>query len=254
MRAIFYVIIPAVAFALVLVNAFFGHMIFESGDLVLNKYAIYIHLQPEWDSHPRNIIYDVTNSWYRTGDAPGPANATYNENRLQKINGRQFVELKHGFSDCRDEWSPIIYRQAIDAVRHEVDYLYGVQLSANPGISVYPDVENTGHDSGQQAQKIRDGYAQFIPVCTSREKTTYDYSIRTDDVGFDVYFVASQQQAEDFYGGDFGHYGESGCFARNMKSFSGTCDVERGGGLLVIVPDELESSTSKITVNLYERD
>ena len=59
-----YFLIPLIAIILILSNAFFGHLIFSSPyGQDINKYSIYVHLQPEWNSYPGNIIYDITNVW-----------------------------------------------------------------------------------------------------------------------------------------------------------------------------------------------
>ena len=258
MKNIVYVIIPIVGFTIVLINALFGHLLFESDtEQVANKYSIYVHLQPEWNSNPKNLIFDVTNSWYKKStDKTIETDSTYNTNQLQYLNEKSYVELKHDFSHCQDEWTPILYRKAIDTVRHEIEYLQGEQLSTDPEISIYPDVTNSNYDLANQQQKIKDGYAQFIPICTSNEKTSYDFSIKidNDDIGFDVYFVSSEDQRENFYSSSFSFYEQSGCFAQNKKSFSGTCnDIEKNSGLLVVIPDELKPWVTKITVNLYEK-
>lgn len=259
MKNIFYVIIPAVAFLLILSNALFGHLLFASDtEQVANKYSIYVHLQPEWNSNSKNLIFDVTNSWFKaeSNEKIKTDESTYNTNQLQYINGKSFVELKHDFSECQDEWLPILYGKAIDTVRHEIEYLQGNQLSTDPEISIYPDVTNSEYDLNSQRQKIKDGYAQFIPICTSNERTSYDYSIKTnnDDIGFDVYFVSSEQRLDDFFNSDFVYYSQPGCFGENKKSFSGTCEnLGKDSGLLVVVPDELNPWVTKITVNLYEK-
>lgn len=264
-RRILYVAVPAAAFALVLSNALFGHLL-GAGDAeqVANRYSVYVHLQPEWDSHPRNIIFEVTNSWYKSrggegggGGAGGDA-ATYNENRLLSAGGKEYVELRHGFSECRDEWQPILYRRAIDAVRHEIEYLQGGQLHIDPSVSMYPSVPNEAYGGADHDSLMRSGYAQFIPVCTSAEaSTTYEYSVRTDatGIGIDAYFVPSESQRDAYYGdGGFEASEERGCSARNMRSFSGACPgVGPGGGLLLVLPDALDKSVTKVTVNLYER-
>ena len=66
MNKIFYAIIPILAFSLIFVNAFFGHLIFTSeSQEVVNKYSVYVHLLSEWQSDSKNIIFDVTNSWHK---------------------------------------------------------------------------------------------------------------------------------------------------------------------------------------------
>lgn len=263
-RRILYAAVPAAAFVLVLSNALFGHLI-GAGDAeqVANRYSVYVHLQPGWESHPRNVIFEVTNSWYRAPggeeDSEGEGgSATYNENRLLSAGGKEYVELRHGFSECRDEWQPILYRRAIDAVRHEIEYLQGGQLGIDPSVSMYPSVPNEAYGGAEHDELMRSGYAQFVPVCTSAESaTTYDYSVRTDagGIGIDAYFVTSGQQRAAYYGeGAFEPLGGRGCSASNMRSFSGSCHgVPPGGGLLLVLPDALDQSVTKVTVNLYER-
>lgn len=64
MRGILYAVIPAVVLGLVLANAFYGHVLFGYAyDRAINKYSVYVHLQPGWESHPGNILFDVTNVW-----------------------------------------------------------------------------------------------------------------------------------------------------------------------------------------------
>ena len=169
MRKILYVVIPIIAFSIIFVNAFFGHLIFASETQeVLNKYSVYIHLLSEWKSDSKNIIFDVTNSWYKSGKASMVNHVfdaefkEYNVNQLHEINGKSYVELKHEFSDCQEEWQPMLYRKAVDTVRHEIEYVQGQQLSTDPSVSVYPDIENKNYDSLQQQSKIRNGFAQFF--------------------------------------------------------------------------------------------
>lgn len=65
MKNYLYVLIPIVAFLIILTNAFFGHELFASTEQVANKYSVYVHLQPDWNSYSKNIIFEVTNSWYK---------------------------------------------------------------------------------------------------------------------------------------------------------------------------------------------
>ena len=264
MKKTLYVIIPIIAFCIIFVNAFFGHLIFVSETQeVLNKYSVYVHLLSEWKSDSKNVIFDVTNSWHKS-NKPNNVNHVfdaeskeYNINQLHETNGKSFVELKHEFSDCQEEWQPMLYRKVVDAVRHEIEYVQGKQLSTDPSVSVYPDVENKNYDNIEQQLKIQDGFAQFFPICTSKDTTSYDYSVKTDnkDLGFDVYFVSSSLQRENFSDSKFNHYSGTGCYGQNKLSYSGTCNnVGKNSGLLVVFPDDLIPWTTKVKVNLYENN
>lgn len=263
MKKVLYMIIPIVAFSILLVNAFFGHLFFVSDtQQVIHKYSVYVHLLSEWNSDSKNIIFDVTNFWYKS-DIDNKENHVfnaeskeYNTNQLQTANDKSYVELKHEFSDCKEELQPMLYKKAVDAVRHEIEYVQGKQLSTNQNISVYPNIENKNYDNSEQELKIKDGYIQFFPICTSKDITSYDYSIKTDnkDLGFDVYFVSSSVQREEFSNSDFDYYPEPGCFGQNKQSYSGTCNnLQKDSGLLVIFPDEFKPWTTKVTINLYEK-
>ena len=106
---------------------------------------------------------------------------------------------------------------------------------------------------------IKDGFSQFIPICTSKEITSYNYSIRTNSeaVGFDVYFVSSIEERNDFHDSEenFDFYTNDGCFAKNKKSFSGFCEnVKKNSGLLIVIPDALDKPLTKFTVTLKENN
>ena len=264
MKTIYYAMIPLIAFFIIFANAFFGHMIFASEtQKVVNKYSVYVHLLSEWKSDSKNIIFDVTNTWHKsdkinsTNHVFDAESKEYNTNQLHEINGKSYVELKHEFSDCQEEWQPMLYRKAVDTVRHEIEYVQGQQLSADPSVSVYPDIQNKNYDNSEQQSEIKNGYVQFFPICTSRDTTSYDYSVKTDnkDLGFDVYFVSSSIKGEQFIDSEFDYYAESGCYAQNKQSYSGTCNnIKKDSGLLVIFPDNLKPWTTKVTVNLYENN
>jgi len=262
MNKILYAIIPALVFSIIFVNMFFGHLIFASETQeVVNKYSVYVHLLSEWQSDSKNIIFDVTNTWHKSDKFSDinhvfdAESKEYNANQLYEINGKSYVELKHEFSDCQEEWQPMLYRKVIDTVRHEIEYVQGQQLSTDPSVSVYPNIENRNYDNLEQQSKIKNGYIQFFPICTSQDTTSYDYSVKTDnkDLGFDVYFVSSSIQREHFTT-DFDFYEKPGCFGQNKQSYSGTCkNIPKNSGLLVILPDDLNPCTTDVTVNLYEK-
>ncbi len=268
MKKKFYVIIPIIAFSIIFINAFFGHLIFDFGsEQDINKYSIYIHLQPEWKSYPRNIIFDVTTVWtnpesstnnpFFDPDIDVRPKTEYNINELQYVNDKPYVELKHEFSDCKNEWKPIVYRHWVDTVRRQFSYLMGSQKNSDPYVVVYPKISNKEYDLSEQKTKLGSGYSHFIPICTSKDVTSYDYSVKINDekLGFDVYFVPSIEEPENYLKNtNFNHYQDDGCFGKNFQRFSDTCEnINHDSGLLIIVPDELNNSVTKITINLHEK-
>ena len=268
MKKSLYYIIPIIAFGLVLTNAFFGHLIFGSPyDQDINKYSIYVHLQDNWKSTPGNILFDVTNVWSNPNpdsDAKSfsinPYDLSelidYNSNQLQYQNEKSYVELTHEFSNCDSNWKPMLYRYVIDGFRNQIEIIQGSQLNDDPYVSLMPNIPNQEYDESSQQILIKDGYAQFVPICTSQDSTDYEYSISINDpkVGFDAYFVTSTEEVSKFLNGEsFSFYEQGECMAHNFRSYSGVCrNVGQDSGLMIILPDNLELSITKVRISLHE--
>ena len=248
---------------MILINDFFGHLIFDLElDQAINKYSVYIHLQPQWNSYPKNIIYYVTAVW----DNPKPntndpyyepelniqLKTEYNTNELNYINNKAYVELKHEFSDCKNEWKPILYRRLVDSITSQLRNWSGTQLNSDPYIVQYPKISNEKFAETDYSL----GYSYFIPICTVKEITSYEYSIKVndEDLAFDVYVVPSIEELENFQNNsNFEYYQDEGCHGLNFKVFNGKCEnINKESGLLIVIPDELNFSVTKITINLHE--
>jgi len=264
-----YFIIPFIAILLILSNALFGHLIFDSPyDQDINKYSIYIHLQPEWSSYPGNIIYDITNVWSNPNTKSNVkafdfdlSNSTlftdYNSNQLQYQKQKSFVELKHEFSNCESSWKPHLYRYIIDSIRTNIELIQGTQLNNDPYVSIYPNILNEKYTSNKQNEIIKQGYAQFIPICTSNDLTSYEFAVSINDknTAFDVYFIPSALELDNYLEDrSFTFYTQEGCFAINHNSFSGICNnVGKNSGLLIVIPDNLKLSLTKVKISLHEK-
>ena len=270
MRTIFYVIFPVVAFSLILLNMLFGHLLYNSPyDQDINKYSIYVHLESNWESYPGNVLYEITNVWSNPDPETSLNTFNYdpsiqtslvtdhNYNQLQFQNQKSYVELKHEFSNCESSWKPILYRYAIDSVRNNIEYMQGNTLNKDPYVQIFPDITNENYNLEKQQQLVKQGFVQFIPICTAKDTTSYDYSVSINDekIGFDVYFVDSKDQFDNYISNkSFSHYNQSECFSKNQVSYSGTCNnVGSEAGLLIVIPDQLDLSLTKVRVNLHER-
>jgi hypothetical protein len=112
-------------------------------------------------------------------------------------------------------------------------------------------------DPTEHESQIKQGYSQFIPICTEKDITSFDYSVRINDdsVGFDVYFIQSIKEQDNYDQNKKFQYYETGkCFGKNYASFSGTCyDVGKDSGLLIVIPDNLSLPLTKLDVWLYEK-
>lgn len=244
--------IVVVALGAIFLNALYGHYLYGTlHDQSLNKYSVYVHLQPGWSSAPANILYDVTISW--NGEAT-PDAIHYNTNTVSDTQNKQVVLLRHGFSDCDSAWSPPLYRYGVDQLRSVIQNAQNLQLNLDPYVPQLPDIPNTSYSKAEQASLVRQGYAQFIPVCISSEISSFVYtvSVNDPDIGFDVHFVPSLQEAEDYFDVD-ASFEEYDCAALNRHSYTGYCSgVGTESGLLIILPDRLQQSLTQVTVSLQE--
>ena len=225
-----------------------------------NKYSNYVHLQPEWKSYPRNILFDVTTQWDKNyndnslEESKKPhQGAQQRINQLQYLEGKPYLEVKYDYIDCSYQW--IHYaRQGTDMFASYLDYMTGKQKESN-NFTTFSIIKNTDLENGKEFDS-NNVYSQFIPICTSKKITSFDYGIRVDDkeLSFDVYFVPSIKERHNFHHDQdaFTHYSKEGCFGEKYQSFSGTCNVNQDAGLLVIIPDDLQRSLTKVTVKLKE--
>jgi len=268
MKKIFYVIIPITAFILILSNALFGEILFDSFyDQDINKYSVYVHLQQDW-KHAGNILFDVTNVWSDTKSKSNKKDfhnespdislfSNYNSNQLQYQHGKSFVILKHEFSNCDSNWKPVSYRYIIDSLRSKIDLIKGTKLNDDPYVTIVPNNLNFNYDAEKQKEYAKQGFVQFIPICTSNETTSYEYSVSLNDknIGFDVYFVPSEEEFKNYLKKDsFEFYSQDDCHAQNYHSFSGVCkNVGKESGLLIVLPDELELALTKVQVIIHEK-
>ena len=89
------------------------------------------------------------------------------------------------------------------------------------------------------------------------DTTTYDYQVSIGDShhGFDVFFVPSQTEYDKYHKGEkFQYYSSGDCFAINHLIAVGTCyGVSNTAGLLIVMPEELDHTPTKITVKIQEK-
>jgi len=167
-----------------------------------------------------------------------------------------YILIQHDNTNCHDSWEPHYARFGADIIRHQIEYITGLQSSPDPNITLYSQITSK-QDPSEHELQIKSGYSQFIPICTEKDTSTFDYSVRINDdkVGFDVYFVQSIQEQENYdQNNNFQYYLTGQCFGKNFASFSGTCyNVGKDSGLLIVIPDNLSLPLTKFDVWLYEK-
>lgn len=217
-----------------------------------NEYSNYIHFQPEWKSYPRNLILDVNTTWDRIV-VPGEEEDTdysnhgakQRQNGLHYVNSKPVVLVQYDYMNCQTQWFHYA-KTGLDFLGYQFDLL-----------KQHKSIHNTIYSDESQSQKLKNGFAQFVPICTSKDSTNYKYSITVDDdkFGFDVFFVPSYAQQWNYflYPDSFEYFSEPGCYGQNYQKFYGQCmNVGKDSGLLIVIPDELHRPMTKITIKLDE--
>lgn len=86
---------------------------------------------------------------------------------------------------------------------------------------------------------------------------TYGFAVSINDknTAFDVYFIPSEIELGGYLEDrSFTFYTQDSCFAINHNSFSGICNnVGKNSGLLVVIPDNLTLSLTKMKISLHEK-
>ena len=231
----------------------------DESQIQVNKYANYVHFQPEWNSYPSNLLFDVTNTWNRTSTLVSDsenttvpkAGALTHVNLLHYLENKPYLEVQYDYLGCNYQW--IHYaKYSADILSSKLDFAAGKQLDSDHSSALFSLVpSNVNYDKTNPVSV----YSQFIPLCTSQNSTSFEFGVRIDDKekGFDVYFVDSKDQRDNYHSDskEFVYY--PGCAGINYQSFSGTCHgVDKVSGLLVVIPDNLDKPLTKVYVKLKE--
>lgn len=259
MRKLYYFVVAAI----IIIILYYLVSVFVLQQQAINKQSIYVHLQPEWHSYPGNLVYEITNVWSQTNEKPLTPEAKLvlsketNVDELRYTHGKSYILVQNSNTNCHESWEPHYARFGADVLRHQIEYAAGQQKNPDPSITMYNPIYSK-QDKSEHDSQIKSGYSQFIPICTSKDVTSFDYSIKLNDdqVGFDVYFVPSIKEQENYdqNNGQFKHYTDGECAGINYERFSGTCkNVGKDAGLLVVIPDNLTLPLTKFEIWLYEK-
>ena len=175
----------------------------------------------------------------------------------QKHLGFKFQELVQvglGDSHCGGNWHPFSSYTVEGLMTHEIGHAIGLGHSENPADIMYSTIE-TNYGLIEKKFSVDEGHALFVTGCTTKNTTNMNYQVASDNErnGFDVYFVPSQESLENWSENEkFEIYSDSKCFGEGYVNYPGTCQVEFGSGLLIIMDKKLIGSKANITVKFSE--
>lgn len=168
--------------------------------------------------------------------------------------GANFIEIGLGDSSCGDTWRGYHPSTIQNIAIHEIGHILGHDHSPDPNNIMYPNLQNKQYLHESYEQTTAPGYIHYFPLCTSRNISSYDLQISADNTdSFDVYFIPSHDEFDNFVDGSFQYYSDSQCWAKNVQEFRGTCnDLSRDAGLLVALPSSEFDGLVKLSIVLQE--
>jgi len=247
------------------------------GVMVPNVYAetwyYYVEPLPEYASYANNVMELSTTAWEDANDnlqfieVSSPQQANFQVQWVKEFGvehvgyayGSWFIEVGLGDSNCGDGmWQPYSEQYTTDIMTHEIGHVLGFDHVNDPDSIMYPVAINWEYGNVEIKETLTSGYGYFQPICTSKDVTTFDWHVSSDDptYGFDVYFVPSINEFDNWRDGEsFNYFEGDGCSAENMLSVGGTCKgVTQDSGLLVIMGDDATEPLTEITLNFQENN
>ena len=247
------------------------------GVMVPSVYAetwyYYVEPLPEYASYANNVMELSTTAWEDANDnlqfieVSSPQQANFQVQWVKEFGvehvgyafGSWFIEVGLGDSNCVGEmWQPYSEKYTTNIMTHEIGHVLGFDHVNDPDSIMYPTAINWEYGNVETKKTLTSGYAYFQPICTSKDVTTFDWHVSSDDptYGFDVYFVPSINEFDNWIDGEsFDYFDGDGCYAENMLSVGGTCEgLTQDSGLLVVMGDTATEPLTDITLNLQENN
>jgi hypothetical protein len=245
---------------------------FVFNDAFAETWYYYVEPLPDYASYANNVMDLSTTAWEDVNDdlefieVTSPEQANFQVQWVKEFGvehvgyayGSVFIEVGLGDSHCGDgkTWQPFSENHVTNIMTHEIGHVLGWEHVDDPNSIMYPVALNWEYGIVETSKTLTNDYGYFSPICTSKDSTTFDWHVSSDDstYGFDVYFVPSVSEFNSWVeDGTFSYFDDDGCFAENMISVGGTCEgVTQESGLLVLMGDKTTEPLTEITLAVQE--
>ena len=246
---------------------------FASSDAFAETWYYYVEPLPNYASYATNVMDLSTTAWEDANDdlefieVTSPEQANFQVQWVKEFGvehvgyayGSWFIEVGLGDSNCgTGMWQPYSEKYTTHIMTHEIGHVLGWDHVDDPDSIMYPVALNWEYGIVETSKTLTNDYGYFSPICTSKDSTTFNWHVSSDDptYGFDVYFVPSIDEFDSWVeDGTFSYFDDTGCFAENMISVGGTCEgVTSESGLLVLMGDKATEPLTEITLAVQENN
>jgi hypothetical protein len=212
MKPVFIIAIVAVAMIGVMVPSAFAE-----------TWYYYVEPLPEYASYANNVMKLSTDAWEEANndlqfiEVGTWEQADFRVSWVKEFGvehvgyafGSWFIEVGLGDSNCGSGmWQPYSEAYTTNIMTHEIGHVLGFDHVNDPDSIMYPTAINWEYGNVETKKTLTNGYGYFQPICTSKDVTTFDWYVSSDDptYGFDVYFVPSVNEFDNWADGKSFNY------------------------------------------------
>lgn len=234
-----------------------------SYEITRNTYLVYVDPLPSWADYASSAVHDATKYWeqanpklkFYVAKTPQDADFTikwtkdFGQDHVGYAYGSKFLEVGLGDSNCLSQWVQYSPNHVTTIMTHEIGHILGHDHSNDPNDIMYPYAQSTEYGTVELDLLLGESQIKFVPLCTGRDITNFEYWIKTDsESGLNVFFVPSNTESENLAQSHFlHHYENNQCSGIDYFSYGGICNgVRNGAGIIVMSSDRSKPIDAKL--------
>jgi len=175
----------------------------------------------------------------------------YGPHTLGEAIFKSHVKVGLDADNCYGDWQAFDSSSVTKVVWHEISHSLGFRHSDNIDNVMYENTDTRFEEDYLDRFSLTRGYYNYLPFCNSG--SAY-YEITSDNQynGFDTYVLPPTSDPKGVLEGTDNIY--SNCREYRMVSYSNTCNVVDGAGLMIYNRDDNDGTAINIDVRIVNVD